>query len=443
MDHDKLLRILGPALERGAKVYLVGGAVRDGVAGLPFRDADLVVTRLPIDDLVEALEKVGSVDLVGKSFGVIKFHPTADPENEIDVALPRRERSTGEGHRDFEVDFDPSLPIEADLARRDFTFNAIAQDLETGEYIDPHGGVEDLRRRILRMVFPEAFEEDPLRMLRAVQLAARFGCRLSPETLSAIRRHAELIETISRERVLLEMHKLFERAERPSIGLRILAEGELLGRVFADLAAMPEVPAPPDASGSAWDYLAELVNVLSADFDLRLAGLFSELGRSRDRTADRSEAAARFRLLAPRDMRLPVLQTRRVAAVIASCDLRPGAFAGSASVRRALLEIPDGMRSELGRILELAEHRLELTHPGEVAEFLGLRRRFEEESKLEIYEIADLPVSGEDILARGFEPGPKVGDVLRQLQLEVIEDPRRKDREYLLSRLDEIVRKGS
>ena len=139
--------------EKGGRVYEVGGTLRDLLLGLPHKDKDLLVTQLPIQELLSLLAQHGNVQTVGQSFGVIKFRPHG-AHSEFDIALPRIERSTGVGHRDFEVEYDPNLPVEKDLGRRYFTVNAMARDLKMGELIDPFGGQEDLRKKILRQVFP-------------------------------------------------------------------------------------------------------------------------------------------------------------------------------------------------------------------------------------------------------------------------------------------------
>jgi len=154
----------------GGKIYEVGGSVRDRLLNIPRKDKDLLITGLPIELIVNLIKQYGKTILAGKSFGVIKFSPHIEKDVTIDIAIPRKEVSTGVGHRDFTVEYDPDLPIEQDLARRDFTINAMAYDIEKGEIIDPFGGKEDLRNKIIRVVFPQAFAEDPLRLLRGSSL---------------------------------------------------------------------------------------------------------------------------------------------------------------------------------------------------------------------------------------------------------------------------------
>ncbi len=177
-------------LKKG-RIYEVGGAVRDRflLKGKSVKDRDYLVTGVAYDDLTGILKTHGRVDLVGRSFGVIKFTEFRDgAAYTFDVTLPRKEYSTGVGHKDFRVDFDPQLKVEDDLLRRDFTINAMAVSLDKDELIDPLNGRLDLENRQLRMVYDGSFEDDPLRMLRAVQFAARFNFIIEPKTFEAIRR---------------------------------------------------------------------------------------------------------------------------------------------------------------------------------------------------------------------------------------------------------------
>src|SRR5262249_27607495 len=166
-----------------------------------------------------------------------------------DVALPRTEISTGLGHRDFEVTFDPTLPVETDLGRRDFTMNAMAIDLADGRLLDPFGGYPDLQQRLLRQVSSLAFPEDPLRMLRGIQLAARFELQIEPATRDAMRTHAATITTVAAERLAEELRKLLQ-ARAPSQGFVAMQEVGLLAYIFPELAQLAGGLEGPPAGGS-------------------------------------------------------------------------------------------------------------------------------------------------------------------------------------------------
>src|SRR5919199_2724642 len=170
----------------GVDAYLVGGAVRDELLGLESKDADFVVPGVDYDGLRRALEPYGKVEdfeVAGRRVGA-RLYPrdpavrAAAPAG-IEFAPPRAERSTGPGRHDFEIVADPGLSIEDDMARRDFTVNAIARRLDTGELVDPFDGQGDLKRRVLRTVSDHSFAEDPLRLVRGLRLVAQLG--LTPD----------------------------------------------------------------------------------------------------------------------------------------------------------------------------------------------------------------------------------------------------------------------
>lgn len=237
------LRAMLDALRRVARPRLVGGGVRDALLGLDPKDFDIEVAGIDFDTLHRTLAPFGATDVVGRSFGVIKVR-SAVTGAEYDFSLPRRESKTGAGHRGFAVAPDPSLSDADAAARRDFTLNAIAQDPFTDELIDPHNGRRDLEARILRHTSP-AFIEDPLRVLRAVQLAARFDLTLAPETAALCRSIAHTFSELPVERVWGEWEKWASKSIRPSRGLVVLEETNWL-RHFPEIAALRGTPQDPE-----------------------------------------------------------------------------------------------------------------------------------------------------------------------------------------------------
>jgi tRNA nucleotidyltransferase (CCA-adding enzyme) len=213
----------------GGKIFSVGGRVRDEFLGKDSKDLDILITGVDFDKLEKILSKYGKVDLVGKSFGIIKFKPEGSQED-IDIALPRTERSVGAGHHEFEVTVDTNMPIEKELTRRDFTINSIAKSID-GEIIDPFGGLEDLKNKIIRATSPKAFSEDPLRMIRAVQFAARFGFTIEPNTFNMIKENARDIQEISKERILIEFDKILKKG-KPELGIELLDKSNLFENIF-------------------------------------------------------------------------------------------------------------------------------------------------------------------------------------------------------------------
>lgn len=217
----------------GGRAVVVGGAVRDCLLGLAPKDIDIEAYGLPAETLQAALESVAKVHAVGKSFGVLKARVDG---LEIDVSLPRREKKIGQGHRGFAVDYDPCMSFAEAASRRDFTLNAMGVDLATNEILDPWNGRDDLRAGVIRHV-SDAFDEDPLRVLRACQFSARFGFSIAPETLAKCQSLQGELATLSTERLWEEFKKLLLKAPRPSAGVQALeATGALI--LFPELAAL-------------------------------------------------------------------------------------------------------------------------------------------------------------------------------------------------------------
>jgi tRNA nucleotidyltransferase (CCA-adding enzyme) len=237
------LRAMLDAVRRVGRPRLVGGGVRDWLLGLVPKDFDVEVGGIEFDRLRRALESFGATDVVGRSFGVIKVRSAASGA-EYDFSLPRRESKTGAGHRGFAVAANPTLTDAEAAARRDFTVNAIALDPFTGEIIDPHGGQRDLQARLLRHT-SAAFVEDPLRVLRAFQLAARFDFTLSPETAALCRTIAHTFTELPVERVWAEWEKWATKSIKPSRGLTILEETDWL-KHFPEIAALRGTPQEPE-----------------------------------------------------------------------------------------------------------------------------------------------------------------------------------------------------
>ena len=182
-DADALVlaRTIAEAVrDRGGRALVVGGFVRDTLLGRPSKDLDIEVFGMPADDLKALLARWGPVNTVGESFTVFKVQG-------LDVSLPRRESKVGRGHKGFAVHGDPALPFAEAARRRDFTINAIGWDPLTDAYLDPHGGRADLDARVLRMVDAQTFGDDSLRVLRALQFAARFACAVEATTARVCR----------------------------------------------------------------------------------------------------------------------------------------------------------------------------------------------------------------------------------------------------------------
>jgi len=434
-------------------LYSVGGRVRDElraeIEGIPERskDCDYVVVGVPQDELIARLRRHGKVDLVGASFSVIKF--SSDLGN-ADLALPRREVSTGTGHRDYKVVSSPEISLEDDLARRDFRMNMMARKVPSGELVDPYGGAEDVRERRIDIVRAVTFEEDPLRMFRAAHFAARFRYALAPAAIKAMRAAAHLAGTVSAERIADEFFKLLS-AERPSIGFTLLAETGVLEHVWPELLEGDGVMQNRWHRFDVWRHsLATLDAVPPGNPTLRLAALLHDVAKPRTKDGPHfyrheisGESLSRAML---ERLRFPAQTAETVAALVrhhmyvADADLAP------ATIRRFIRRV--GPQHLAGLFA--------LRHADVVGSGLpdrGGNDKFESRVWSVLAErpamtVKDLAVSGNDVievlvaenvLPPGSKGGPEVGDVLQRLLESVTEHPERNKREPLLELARNVI----
>jgi tRNA nucleotidyltransferase (CCA-adding enzyme) len=272
----------------GTDAYAIGGRVRDSLINRffgthhPCKDFDYVITNHDLEAVIERLLSVRArVDAVGASFAVLKV--TIDGTT-VDVALPRRDRSTGTGHRDFVADFGSDVSLEDDQCRRDFTMNAISVRLANMALIAAPGAIDDLRTKTIRALSPTAFTEDPLRMLRAVQFSARLSFTIEPTTRAVIRDNAGLLATVSPERINEELCKLLLRSSRPSDGIRDLVELGLMPYVIPELLESINCTQNKHHAHDVFGHLCATLDAaatLGGDLVDRLAAVLHDVGKPR------------------------------------------------------------------------------------------------------------------------------------------------------------------
>ncbi len=216
---DYVYDLLSDISNSGGRALVVGGAVRDAILGKSPKDIDFEVYGLNYDELNQILSKYGKADLVGQSFGVIKF--VGKDGMDFDFSLPRLDSKAGVGHKDFNVEVRSDLTPEEAAARRDFTINAISYDPITHEIVDPYNGRQDLTNKILRHT-SDAFAEDPLRVLRGMQFASRFGFDIAPETAELAQSIREEFQHLPKERIYEEFKKLVTKGIEPGKALDFL-----------------------------------------------------------------------------------------------------------------------------------------------------------------------------------------------------------------------------
>ena len=248
-DQEMAGKIAGLVAEKGGKAYFVGGYVRDALLGIENKDIDIEVHGISHDDLAHILDSLGQRITIGESFGIFNLKGYA-----LDIAMPRKEEARGQGHRDFAIFVDPFIGTEAAARRRDFTINALMQDVLTGRIVDHFGGQEDLRCGILRHVNDDSFGEDPLRVLRAAQFAARFEFSVAEETVQLCRQVD--LRHLPGERIEGELKKALLKAAKPSGFFKVLRQMDRLDVWFPELKALIGVEQNPvyHGEGDVWNH---------------------------------------------------------------------------------------------------------------------------------------------------------------------------------------------
>ena len=218
-DKDLALQIAKKVKEVGGIAYFVGGYVRDSILDIPNKDIDIEIHGIKPEILKNILSELGDIQTIGNAFGIYNLKGY-----DLDIALPRKERCIGTGHKDFEVYVDPYIGTHAAARRRDFTINALMKNILTGEIVDEFNGLNDLKNHIIRHVDSSTFREDPLRVLRACQFAARFDFKIAPETIELCK--TMNLSTLPKERIAGELSKALLKAKKPSVFFNSLYECE-------------------------------------------------------------------------------------------------------------------------------------------------------------------------------------------------------------------------
>jgi tRNA nucleotidyltransferase (CCA-adding enzyme) len=411
--------------KEGGRALIVGGSVRDRLLGREFKDVDMEVFGLGADRLRSLLESLGRVETVGESFQVYKA-------GDIDVSLPRRESKSGRGHRGFDVTGDPSMSIEEAARRRDFTINAISWDPITCEYLDPCDGRSDLERRVLRMVDSQTFGDDSLRVLRAIQFAARFELAVDERTRELCR--ALPLDDLPAERVWNEIEKLLG-APKPSVGFALALELDVVERLFPELHALVGCPQEPEwhPEGDAWVHTLQVIDqartrVDDLDRPERLAVMLGAVCHDFGKPVTTAFLDGRIRSIDHEEQGVPPATAfldrlniqsidgydvrRQVLGMVAQ-HLKPGMWF------KARDEVGDGafrrlaQKVDLELLARLAKSDCMGRQPGtfncEAMDWFLDRAR-----KLGVEHRPPAPILlGRHVLALGLEPGPRVGEILK------------------------------
>jgi tRNA nucleotidyltransferase (CCA-adding enzyme) len=430
----------------GVDAYLVGGAVRDELLGLDSKDADFLVLGVDHERLRALLEPHGRVEdleVAGQLVGV-RLWPR-DPAvrdlapGGIELAPPRRERSTGPGRHDFEIVVDASASVEDDLRRRDFTVNAIARPLDDGELVDPFGGQDDLDNRVLRTVTPRSFAEDPLRLVRGLRLVSQLDLAPDDETLREMIEEASSIELVSAERIggglsadgMGELSKLLLGAQ-PAKALRLARDTGVLVALMPEFAPSIDHDTGDPRQGTTVDeHVFAVVERAPPTLPVRLAALLHDLAKPLDDVPieDHAAAGARIADVVLGRLRYPNRLRRYVVDLVAAHAFHLDDV-GEVFARRFLREHGD----ELARDL-VAHKRADLLAkhvPDAELEAVDRLGALLVQEASQPHRLADLAVDGSDLLALGYREGPELGATLERLLDRVVDDPGENERGRLL-----------
>jgi tRNA nucleotidyltransferase (CCA-adding enzyme) len=411
----------------GGRALIVGGWVRDRLLGIDSKDIDIEVFGIGADALKALLASFGDVNTVGESFTVYKV---AD----LDVSLPRRESKIGRGHKAFAVTGEPALSIDEAARRRDFTINAISWDPLTDAYLDPYHGRQDLDRRLLRAVDPHTFGEDSLRVLRAIQFAARFEFAIDPGTRALCERIE--LDDLPSERIWGEIEKLLLKARRPSIGFALALELGVVARLFPEMLGLVGCPQEPEwhPEGDVWIHTLLVIDEARKRIDdlphpqqvaVMLGAVCHDLGKppttavidGRIRSLEHEEEGVKPSIALLDRLNVHTMQgfdvRGQVLGIVAN-HLKPGMFyksepkAGDGAFRRLAQKV------DLELLARVAKSDCEGRGGGfdcSAMDWFVVRAR-----ELGVEHAAPRPlVLGRHLLQLGVKPGPSIGQVLRDV----------------------------
>ncbi len=448
---DPAAQLATRALQQaGGRVFAVGGAVRDAAMGKPSNDVDLMVQGIPAETVEQALKALGDgrVDYTGKDFGVFRYKSNG---HEVEIALPRRERSTGDEHKDFDVEADHTMKPEEDLYRRDFTANAMAVDLATGELLDPYNGAQDIAEGKLRTVHEHALSEDPLRVLRGIAAHGKHGLEPDEHTRAQMANHAESLNHLPKERVQAELDKIMSSAD-PAAAIVLAHETGALQHI------LPEVD---NAFGydqnnphHELELGSHLVNVLKRtaeitdDPDVRLAALLHDIGKPASEWVDpetgknhfylgpngeganHEEVGAEMTEARLQELKYPNDRVKRVRDIV-NHHMFP-AFKTERGARRFINRVGDHADDLMN--LRWADQGGKSEYPTDPTASVDDQRALLESVRQgqQPTNLSQLAINGNDLIQLGMQPGPEIGQTLNRLTEAVIENPELNNRESLL-----------
>lgn len=436
------------------QAFVVGGAVRDLLLHKPIHDWDIASNATP-KEVIEIFkaEKIKTIP-TGEQYGTITIHLNGE---DYEVTTFRQDANYEDFRRPTAVSFSKS--IEEDLSRRDFTINSLAINLKTGDLIDPFGGQNDLKEKIIRAVGRpfERFKEDALRLMRAIRFATRFGFEIDEDTKRAIKRNAERLRYVSNERIKAELDGIL-LSPKPSVGFQLLHDLGLLKIILPEVDILDTVPQQsPWHHKNVFGHTMDVVDASPARLDVRWATLLHDTGKLEARTRDE---AGRDRFIGH----------DRISAEIADKVLRRLKFDNASRakiVKLIFLHQAEPLKRHkmkafirhLGvenledwkamRVADITAHKPEKVEHG--MQIHGERVAVLDDilANNEPYDVSHLAIGGDELIKIGVAPGPVIGKVLKGMLDIVISHPEKNTKEFLTGwarnnwrRLEKEINKG-
>lgn len=443
MNLPQIILDLAQAIQAaGGRAFLVGGCVRDMLRDIEPKDFDIEVYGLVPEKLAEISSTFGEVIEVGKVFGILKLRAE---DVEIDLGIPRSDSKITAGHNGFDIHVDPSMSPADAVRRRDFTINAIMIDVLTNEVLDPVGGVADLERNVLRVVDATLFGDDPLRVLRALQFVARFDLVVDAESMKVMKAAAPSLKELSPERLRDEWRKLLVLAEKPSIGLQLGFDLGVFDVLHSELPPLKTTPQHREwhPEGDVWIHTLMVVDEAAAiirregldeesAFTIMLGALAHDFGKpfvtreieGKIRSIGHEEAgeAPTRSFLKTVGVNHDVVE--RIVGIVKDHlkptkyyldDQKEGMSISDGAIRKLAARIAPATINELLLVAEADYFGRGQWRHGEKREYPERPWLLERAERLDVLTgPAPHAITGVELITLGIEPGPKMGEIIRE-----------------------------